>query len=298
MTKNLFNRYIWLMDTIHRAGRITFEEINSKWLRNSMSEGLELPLKTFHNHRKAIEDIFGINITCDRKDGYRYYIENSEELNGNGIRAWLLNTFAVNNLINESQDLKNRILLEDIPSGQQYLQTVIESMRDGLTLRMTYKSFWKTNEHEVEVGPYFIKIFKQRWYMVAIVPAWNVLRTYALDRILSLEPTQNSFELPKDFHPEEYFWNSFGVIRDEKYPPESIELKVYGKKRDYFRTLPLHHSQEEIETCEEYSIFRYFIAPTYDFIQEILSHGYEVEVVSPSNLKGEIQWQAQTVASR
>lgn len=57
MTKDLFNRYIWLMDTIHRAGRITFEEINSKWLRNSMSEGLELPLKTFHNHRKAIEEI-------------------------------------------------------------------------------------------------------------------------------------------------------------------------------------------------------------------------------------------------
>ena len=56
MARDLFNRYIWLVDTIHRAGKITLQEINSKWLRNSMSGGVELPLKTFHNHRKAIED--------------------------------------------------------------------------------------------------------------------------------------------------------------------------------------------------------------------------------------------------
>ena len=30
------------------------------------------------------------------------------------------------------------------------------------TLRMTYKSFWKPDGHTVEVGPYFIKIFRQR----------------------------------------------------------------------------------------------------------------------------------------
>ena len=275
MARDLFNRYIWLVDTIHRAGKITLQEINSKWLRNSMSGGVELPLKTFHNHRKAIEEIFDINIACDRKDGYRYYIENSDDLKSGSIRAWLLNTFAVNNLINESQDLKGRILLEDIPSGQKFLTTVIESMRDGHTLRMTYKSFWKPDEYTVEVGPYFIKIFRQRWYMIASVPSRNVLRTYALDRILSLEATENTFSMPEDFNPKEYFQNSFGVILDEKYPPEFIELKVYGTKRDYFRTLPLHHSQKEIKTEEDYSIFQYYISPTYDFIQEILSHGYE-----------------------
>lgn len=298
MARDLFNRYIWLVDTIHRAGKITLQEINSKWLRNSMSGGVELPLKTFHNHRKAIEEIFDINIACDRKDGYRYYIENSDDLQSGSIRAWLLNTFAVNNLINESQDLKGRILLEDIPSGQKFLTTVIESMRDGHTLRMTYKSFWKPDGHTVEVGPYFIKIFRQRWYMIAFVPSRNVLRTYALDRILSLEATENTFSMPEDFNPKEYFQNSFGVILDEKCPPEFIELKVYGTKRDYFRTLPLHHSQKEIKTEEDYSIFQYYISPTYDFIQEILSHGYEVEVVSPSHLKGYIRWQAETIASR
>lgn len=117
MAKDLFNRYIWLVDTIYRANGITFEEINEKWLMNSMSDGVDIPLKTFHNHRHAIEDIFDINIVCDKKGGYKYYIENADDMEKGGIRTWLLNTFAVNNLINESHHLKRRIVFEEIPSG-------------------------------------------------------------------------------------------------------------------------------------------------------------------------------------
>ena len=53
MAKDLFNRYIWLVDTIYRAGKITFEEINERWKRNAMSRGEDLPVRTFHNHRAA-----------------------------------------------------------------------------------------------------------------------------------------------------------------------------------------------------------------------------------------------------
>ena len=73
---NLFNRYVWLVDTIYRRGRITFEEINERWMRSQLNEtGDEIPLRTFHNHRKAIEQMFDINIECDKRDGYVYYIE-------------------------------------------------------------------------------------------------------------------------------------------------------------------------------------------------------------------------------
>ncbi|PIZ08121.1 MAG: WYL domain-containing protein, partial [Flavobacteriaceae bacterium CG_4_10_14_0_8_um_filter_34_31] len=65
MAANVFHRYIWLVDTINRAGRITFEEINKKWLRTDWSEGQKIPLRTFHNHRSKIEDLFDINIDCD-----------------------------------------------------------------------------------------------------------------------------------------------------------------------------------------------------------------------------------------
>ena len=298
MAKDLFNRYIWLVDTIYRADGITFEEINEKWLRNSMSEGLDLPLKTFHNHRKAIEDMFDINIVCDKRGGYKYYIENADDMEKGGVRTWLLNTFAVNNLINESHHLKRRIVFEQIPSGQNFLTPVIEAMRDGMSIEIKYKSFWRQDEYTTEVEPYFVKVFKQRWYLIARNKIKDAIRIYALDRIRALSQTGNAFVMPKDFSPEEYFYNSFGIISQDNCPPEIVELKVYGTQKEYFRTLPLHHSQEEVENADGYSIFRYYLSPTYDFIQEILSHGCEVEVLSPQHLRDEVRSHATTIVSR
>ena len=298
MAKDLFNRYIWLVDTIYQAHGITFEEINEKWLRNSMSEGLDIPLKTFHNHRKAIEEIFDINIVCDKRGGYKYYIENADDMEKGGIRTWLLNTFAVNNLINESHHLKRRILFEQIPSGQKYLTPLIEAMRDGKTVVLRYKSFWRQDEYSVEVEPFLVKVFRQRWYLLARNPRKDVLRIYALDRIRELRQTENTFTLPKDFSPEDYFYTSFGIISPDNCPPEVVKLKVYGTQKEYFRTLPLHHSQEEIENTDEYTVFRYYLSPTYDFIQEILSHGYSVEVLAPKHVRNEVRQHAEVIASR
>ena len=32
MAKNLLNKYVWLVETIYKAKKITFEEINEKWM--------------------------------------------------------------------------------------------------------------------------------------------------------------------------------------------------------------------------------------------------------------------------
>lgn len=53
----------------------------------------------------------------------------------------------------------------------------------------------------------------------------------------------------------------------------------------YFRSLPLHPSQKEIENHSEYSVFEYWLKPTYDFEQEILSHREDVEVLEPVQLR-------------
>jgi len=288
MAKDLFNRYIWLVDTIYRAGKITFEEINERWLRNEMSEGKELPLRTFHNHRIAIEEMFDINIDCDKRNRYVYYIGNKDDMERGGVRSWLLNTFAVNNLINESHKLKHRILFEEIPSGQHYLTPIIEAMRDELAIEITYQSFWRDEPNTFEIEPYCVKVFKQRWYLLAFNPFYKNLRIYALDRILNLHATGKTFKLSKDFDAQTFFKNSFGIIVDENIKPCVVKLKVSGTKRKYFQTLPLHASQQEIETTDDYSVFSYFISPTFDFKQEILSHGDDIEVIFPERFREDI----------
>ena len=288
MAKNLLNKYVWLVETIYKAGRITFEEINEKWLDNDMSEGVELALRTFHKWRIAAEEMFGLVIECERKGGYHYYIANEAELKRGNIRNWLLNTVSVSNLLVDNQHMKDRILLEDVPSGQEYLADIIEAMKKGCCITMTYQSYWRRNKHTFDVEPYCVKLFKQRWYMVGRGPYNNKVLIYALDRILHMYVTETKFSIPKAFNPEEYFEDYYGVITDDDLDVERVKLKVSAGQANYLRSLPLHHSQQEILAAEGYSVFELRLRPTFDFYQEILWNGEDVEVLEPLWLRKEI----------
>ena len=288
MGKELFSRYVWLLETIHRAGKITFEEINARWLRSELSGGETLSLRTFHHHRDAIEELFDINIECIKRGGYCYYIEDTEELEKGCVRKWLLNSFAVDNLIVESRKLKSRILLEEVPSGKRYLIPLIEAMRDGMIVEVDYQSFRQQVPANFEIEPYCLKLFRQRWYVVARSPHYNRVMIYSLDRILDLEVSEKTFYYPEEFNPQSYFDACFGIVADDDIGIETVQLKVYAPQDKYFDPLPLHHSQRTVEVTEGHTVYEYRIRPTYDFVQELLSHGADVEVLQPSLLRSRL----------
>ncbi len=287
MAKNLIGKYVWLVETIYNAGHITLEEINQKWLDDDMDKN-PIPLRTFHKWRIAAEDMFGLAIDCERKGGYHYYISNRNEVRNGGIRSWLLNTISVSNLLLDSQQLKDRILLENIPSSMQYLSSIIEAMKSNKVLTITYQSYWREESNTFDVYPYCVKLFKQRWYMVALSPYYDKVMIYSLDRIHHLETNKNSFKMPKDWDAEDYFYGCFGVIADHRIAIQPVKIRVSAGQANYIRDLRLHESQKEIERNEEYSVFSYNIRPTFDFIQEILRNGGDMEVIAPKELREEM----------
>ena len=289
MAKNLLNKYVWLVETIYKAKKITFEEINEKWLANDLSEGIELALRTFHKWRIAAEEMFGLIIECERKGGYHYYIANAHELKGCNIRNWLLNTISVSNVLIDNQHMKDRILLEEIPSGQEYLYDIIEAMKHSQIINMTYQSYWRTKSNNFNVEPYCVKLFKQRWYLVARSTYNNKVLIYSLDRIITLDIlADEKLKMPDSFNPTEFFSEYYGVIVDEEQTVEKVTFKVTSAQANYLRSLPMHHSQQEIEKTSEFSIFQIVIKPTYDFQQEILKNGEDIEVLDPLWLRNKM----------
>lgn len=288
MSKNQINKYVWLVETLYRAKKITLKEINRKWLETDLSEGMEIPRRTFHTWKNAVEEMFGLVIMCDKSDGDRYYIENREVLEDDGLQRWLLNTMSVNNTLLENKTLSDRILLENIPSGQNSLPVVLEAMKKSKVIEISHRSYWREHERTFRVAPYCVKLFKQRWYMVGDSINENRIRIFSLDRVLDIRPTDEPFKYPNDFSPEIYFDGYFGVIHDETYSKENVMLKASSEQANYLRSLPLHPTQEEIERNEEYSIFTLQIRPTFDFQQQILWNADGVEVLEPLWLRKKI----------
>ena len=280
MAKNTVNKYVWLVETIYKAKKISFEEINRRWMDNDMSEGDALSIRTFHKWRIAIEEMFGLIIENEQGGQYRYYIQNADELRSGSMRSWLFNTLTVSNLMMDSVSIKNKVLFEEIPDGEQYLPDILEALKKNLVLGMSYQSYIRDEANTFEVEPYCLKAFKQRWYLVARSPYYDKVMIYALDRVQWLGLTDKGFKYPKNFNAEEYFEDCFGIISDQNIKVETVKFKVSSGQANYLRSLTLHQTQREIERTDEYSIFT--------FRQEILSQGSDIEVLEPKWFRDEV----------
>ena len=289
---SLIRKYVWLIDTIYRAKKISFKEINERWRRDvDLSRGEEMSVRTFKRWLNNIGDIFGLYVENERCGDYRYYIENIEDITEGGLQSWLFNTFAVSNALTGCMGIKDRIQLEYVPSGELYLQPIIDAMKENRVLNMTYKSYWRDKEKNYDVQPLCLKLFRQRWYVIVHgndgeedTRIWIC----ALDRILSLQKTEMTFTMPKEWDAESYFDGFIGLIRDEDYDKEIVKLKVDANQANYIRDLKIHKSQQEAECNSEYSIFTYCLRPTFDFQQELLWNADKVEVLEPQWLRDEM----------
>lgn len=303
----LFKEYIWLIETIYQAGKITFAEINEKWRRREESGGVEFARTTFNRHRDAIMDMFGVIIDCDRKDGYRYFIYNKEVLNSDSVANWLFSTLSVGNMLDENVGVQDRILIESVPSGDVHLKRIIKAMREGRKMMLTYRRYGAASANSFAVAPYCVKLFKRRWYVLARMerPSYAenkgkgyTMAVFSVDRIENVELLTEKFEWDPDFDAEEYFGECFGIVVGDGTKPERIILRAHGLEPHYMRDLPLHHSQREICATEEYTDFELWMRPTSDFKAHLMSRGEWLQVMEPRWLAHEMQNWLQSAINR
>jgi hypothetical protein len=271
MAAHQVNVYLWLMDAI-ASGHLTREDIDRRWSRCRYNDDHEdqFPERRFHRYRHELEEIFDIDIKCNRSRGCVYYIENKDDIGGDLGRKWLLNAMSVHSMLDQAQDISENILYEDIPLGTQYLTSIVDAIRTRTKLKVTYHNFIRNEIYDFYLAPYCLKAFKQRWY-VAGCPSTHPTETrvYALDRILGMEFTNDEFKYPKDFDPHHFFAPYYGVFRNAK--PTKVIIEANDKSTQYLRLLPLHASQKEVNQIEDFTYFEYDIAPTFDFIHSNIS---------------------------
>ena len=294
---SLILKYIWVVKTIHRAGRITLKELNEKWRANvDLSRGEDLPRQTFDRWKSGILDLFGILIDCEQRGGYHYYIANPKELSEGKLRTWLLNTYGTAETLSSNLSIHDRILTENIPSSQDHLSTVLEAMKSNNMLQITFKAFTMKEPKRFLVEPYCVKMSAQRWYMLARNTEHKNLRLYSLDRIEAVEISNTRFVLPDDFNAKDYFAEFFGIVLDESVPLQTIILRADKYHQNYMRTLPLHPTQREIFACDDYADFELKLRPTYDFYMKLMSFGNMIKVLEPKTLQEEIcKWLENTI---
>ena len=288
MVELLLKRYLWLIDTLKQGDEMTFEDISRKWERSSVNDnGTELTKRTFYNHCRAIERHFGIDIKCRRGRGLNLYrIVNPEAIEENSLTKWALDSFAFGELMLGNASIADKVLLEYIPSGREWLESILQALQRNLEIEIVYANFVGI-KFSGGIKPLCIKLFKRRWYVLSLLEDGRT-RVFSLDRIQELRLTDRSFIYPRNFVPADYFHDFFGIITKVDGKVENIVIRTFAELPGYLRSLPIHHSQRELKSNHIYTEFSLKLVPTFDFIQELLLHRDQLEVVAPLSLRKEV----------
>lgn len=277
-----FKHYVWIVNTLRKRRRLTLSELNELWVSDEVAEGNPLPRSSFNKYRDAILDMFGLIIDCDST--YHYYISNPGEVDEDQTKQWMLSMLTTGLTLSGSSAIKDSVILENVPAGFEFLPVILQAIRQTRTIMMGYQKFG-FEPYTKPVDPYAVKLFRQRWYLLA--DNGERMSVYSFDRMQSATLTDQRFARPKDFSPEDYFAEYFGVMTDGT-PLEHVVLRAYGKMANLLRTLPLHASQRELESGDGYTDYALDIRPSIDFVSELLSKIDGLDVLEPQSLKEKI----------
>ncbi|ADV44832.1 WYL domain-containing protein [Bacteroides helcogenes] len=276
---------LWLIDTLGKQS-LLLSEIQERWMRSSANdEGIPLTARSFLRYYKKACSLMYVDIECNKSTN-RYELIWPEDFKGRELHNWLLSAFRVSCLaqrVNQHAD----VMIEPAPPAACLLQDVMDAIDRKRTLRFTYKSHYQI-PHDIVFYPAFVRLFKQRWYVIGEVKGRNYTRTFALERMTGVEVLEGekakfSSGLKKILKPEIYFEHCFGIIR--QFEPITIRYRAFWPQNAYLKDAPLHSSQVEVEHTDDYTDFEIFVRPTYDLKQELLWHRDKLAVLSPESFR-------------
>lgn len=287
--RGYISRYLLIIKRLQKLSSGTF--ISKAELRDYIQNELEsLQLnddeleigfseRTLERDFKEIRNLFGVAIEYSPKHK-GYYISNSDGENLNFKR--MIESFEIFNFLNISNDLSEYVILENRRmEGTENFFGLLHAVKNCCYISFEYQKYWESESTSREVEPYALKEFRNRWYILAKDLKDGNIKSFALDRLSSLEISKRRFSVPNRNEIIERYHNCYGIIspNDDKIP--EVVLSFSTSQGNYIKSLPIHFSQKAlIDNNEEYRIsLQLYI--TYDFIMELLSYGKSVKVIKP-----------------
>ena len=285
MVAELIDKYIFLIQVLSDAGEegLTLVQIGRKW---SERYGGTYSRRTFNNHREAIAEVFGIEISCSRSDN-RYYISYGRDATDrDATRDWLIDSFTVGNLLTLGKErLSGRVSVAEIPSGHIFLTTLISAMLADKLVEIDYRKYTSDESETLHVEPYALKESQSRWYLVGWCRERKGLRVYGLDRIKALRTREEVFRMKEKFDVDSLFAESFGVYLSDPDKVQNIFFKADRTQARYLEDLPLHPSQSVVERDGESVTFAIRAQVNEAMEMEFCRLAGKVEVISPRSLR-------------
>ena len=173
--------------------------------------------------------------------------------------------------------------------GLEYLDQLYQAIIKRKTVVLTYQSFKAREANCFLFHPYLLKEYRNRWFVLGVRGDTQPIMTLALDRILDIEISEESFYQRKYFEASSYFHDVVGVTVNANQNPQEVLLFVERGNAPYVLTKPIHHSQKLVKKEHNGVVISLQVQINFELERVILGFGDGVKVLAPANLKRRIK---------
>lgn len=292
-------KLLWIYDQLSSNDPMTLDELKRRWKIDEVDGENKLPTSSFRKYKNDLESLFDIDVECKTEGlNYLYTVVDNGDKQGSAGKKWLIQLLNLELSDSHKKLVRDRTIIENAPLGSKYINQITTAISKSRKVEIAYKSFFDTEIMQLQIAPYWLKMYNQRWYLVGKSSLTDELYPYALDRIHELKLLDESFVFPKNCSATEYFYNSVGITVDMDYDIETMQFKVYGTQQNYIETLPIHHSQVKIKETSNYSLFEIVVRPSYELFEKLIAQQYHLEILSPKWIREEMAAIIEDMAKR
>lgn len=251
---------------------------------HEMSE-LAISRRTLTRDITDIKITFGIGINyCYINQGF--HIPDDEE--HSAITEQVLESFDILNSIGGETGIPDYILPEKrVSSGTEHFVPIKKAIKDSKLISFEYKKFYPEVSEVRNIEPYALKQSRGRWYLLGFEQGGDTSKAFGLDRILWVEILNKKFNKCNDIDWRKKYEHCFAMFTPNE-PPQKVVLSFDNRDGNYIETMPIHHSQK-LRRKGDRTIVELFIHITLDFIIELMSRSWSLEVIEPISLRHQMR---------
>ena len=180
------------------------------------------------------------------------------------------------------------ILLEknDDLRGLKYIEPLYKAIIAKTPVKIIYKSFKSRDMQKFIFSPYFLKDFRNRWFVYGWKKGAGMIFNLALDRIHEMGAAPGEvYQENTVIDPDTFFDNLIGVTKNISDKAHKVRFWAAPGQVPYIETKPLHKSQFVVQRNEDGSaIFQMEVVLNYELEKDLLGFGEGVKVLAPRQL--------------
>lgn len=248
-------------------------------------EDIERSVLTIKRDFLSIRVDLMIDLEFDRKEK-GYFI--SSKIEDNSVIQTALESFEILSSINRDGRMPEFIISEKRRSkGTEHFYLIMKAIEEKSKITFKYQKYDSDAKTEPIVEPHAIKESKGRWYLLGVAKGEYEIKAYALDRIIEIDEVAENFKKRIDRGIIEKKYDACFAMFTSNEPAQKVVLSFDKRDGNYINSYPIHHSQKT-ESKNDNVIVTLNIKITLDFIMELMSRAWSLEVIEPISLRNQL----------